>query len=136
MTERTHFVYRAYDADGQLLYIGCTKSPQKRMAQHKYDRRWFADATRFRLSGPYPEARAFLLEAEAIKAERPLHNYMHLKQSWCQRRAGWIDRQTNHLLRTEGWDGTTQDFYRKYEQASALFEVEQPIGPPTWEVAA
>lgn len=135
MTERTHFVYRAFDEDGRLLYIGCTKNLKERAAGHRADLRWFQDATRFHVAGPYPRERALDIEKTAIKAERPLHNYMHLKQSWMQRREGWIKRETKRLLNTEGWDGTTVDFYRLYDKATDHFREQEPIGRPDWETA-
>lgn len=38
---RTHYVYRAFDADGRLLYIGCTVDLAKRMSQHRKSAEWW-----------------------------------------------------------------------------------------------
>lgn len=78
---RNHFVYRVFDADGDLLYIGCTKNFERRWREQKVDRpKMTAAATRCKLSGPYTyetarRLEAEAIEAEAIEAENPLHNF-------------------------------------------------------------
>jgi predicted GIY-YIG superfamily endonuclease len=72
---RTHFVYRMYAVDGQLLYVGCTSNPRRRQRQHYHERRPIHQATAHcRLSGPYVEIVAFAKERAAIAAEHPLGN--------------------------------------------------------------
>lgn len=76
---RTHFVYEAYDADGLLLYIGCTGNPTQRykahMAGNADARGWFDPfVTKWRVSGPYPKATAFALEKRLIAERHPIWN--------------------------------------------------------------
>lgn len=76
MTERTHYVYRAFDETGELLYVGCTKNPHKRWLGHRGEgSRWVPYAHRFKVSGPYPRQRALDLEREAINSELPWFNW-------------------------------------------------------------
>lgn len=79
MTARTHFVYEAYDADGLLLYVGCTGNPRERYRAHMTGngdaRGWFNPfVTNWRVSGPYPKDVAFRLERARIDAGQPIWN--------------------------------------------------------------
>jgi len=75
-TPRDHFVYRAWDEFGLLLYVGCTKQPTVRWKQHKTSEQalWTQYAQRFLLSGPYERKTALRLEGEAIDGESPYFN--------------------------------------------------------------
>jgi predicted GIY-YIG superfamily endonuclease len=72
---RLHFVYRAFDADDRLLYVGCTHDPDKRLAAHKWGADWWEDAVRLSLAGPYNYETARQIEYDAIESERSLHNH-------------------------------------------------------------
>src|SRR4051812_15076922 len=41
-----HVLYRFFDADDNLLYVGITNSPLARMGQHLRDKAWFKHAAR------------------------------------------------------------------------------------------
>ena len=78
-----HWLYRLYDADGELLYIGQTYRPARRISYHKSRARsdfgsdWFLDVCRAEWQR-YPDYDAVLwAEREAIKAERPRYNVVH-----------------------------------------------------------
>lgn len=79
MTERTHFVYQAYDADGLLLYVGCTGNPGARYKAHMAGngdaRGWFDPfVVSWRVRGPYTKPVAFALERELINDLQPIWN--------------------------------------------------------------
>lgn len=74
-------LYRHFDADGQLLYVGISDSPETRAAQHGARSDWFflvADTTE-----EWYESRAFaeVAERKAITSGRPLFNKTHNKRS-------------------------------------------------------
>lgn len=78
-----HYVYRCYDKDGGLLYIGCTKNVERRIAAHrrggKAASRWLAVfMDRHEVEGPF-RGRDLGREVEsfAIQSERPLFNIQH-----------------------------------------------------------
>lgn len=99
MTGRTHFIYRVFDEFGQLLYIGCTKDPSRRWAQHKAEAgpsTWVQYAHDFKMVGPYTKADAFSREAAAIEAEKPAFNAL----SAHRRSQGANYRRKEALLRT------------------------------------
>jgi predicted GIY-YIG superfamily endonuclease len=79
--DRPHYVYRCYDADGDLIYIGCTSNVTRRIATHrrggKAASRWLAVCMdRYEVSGPHAgKAAGLKAEAEAIALEQPVFNY-------------------------------------------------------------
>lgn len=70
-----HAVYRMYDADGQLLYIGSTSDIGRRVQNHiGYGRPWILRVTRVELEW-YPDiVTAREAEGRAIADENPPHN--------------------------------------------------------------
>lgn len=90
-----HYVYRCYDADGVLLYVGCTRNPTSRLAAHRRGNnqakasRWLAATMHHaEVSEPY-RGREAGREAEraAIQAESPIFNYQHTADAT---RAAWM----------------------------------------------
>ena len=71
-------VYRLYDADQSLLYVGLTgRGWPQRMREHLRDKPWFSSVTAVNLT-KYPTlAQAADAEAKAIRSENPRHNIMH-----------------------------------------------------------
>lgn len=82
---RPHYVYRCYDADGRLLYIGCARDVVARMDVHRSS--WTNPASaalNMRMtrhtSERYPtKSAARQAEREAIYNEAPLFNHHHQK---------------------------------------------------------
>lgn len=96
---REHFVYRCYDADSRLLYVGCTRRPEARWRQHKADRHlWVADVARTRMAGPHNYDTAREIERIALRDEYPLHAVTPQAISAKNRRYGWIRRRAAELL--------------------------------------
>lgn len=84
---RKHYLYRCYDADGRLLYIGCTQDIGARMQVHASSWQNPVSAylnlrmTRFEAEEkPYAgKVAGRKAEREAIAAEAPLLNQHHNK---------------------------------------------------------
>jgi hypothetical protein len=70
---RTASVYRAYDVDDRLLYIGQSANPKHRIASHSR-KPWGPEAVRWTITEPMPVGDALDVEARAILLERPVHN--------------------------------------------------------------
>jgi predicted GIY-YIG superfamily endonuclease len=72
-----YVVYRAYDADGRLIYIGSTRDVVSRFAQHEMQSWWHelvADVT----TVEYPTREAVrAAEIVAIQEEQPAFNTAH-----------------------------------------------------------
>jgi hypothetical protein len=71
---RSHFVYRAYDDAGRLLYVGCTGRLHSRHLAHRRESDWYPFAARFHTTGPFAREVALEKEREAIEAEAPAFN--------------------------------------------------------------
>jgi hypothetical protein len=70
-------LYRHYDAQGRLLYVGISSSALLRMAAHKVNASWFNDVARIEIEAHPSRKAAQAAEAAAIESEKPLHNYIH-----------------------------------------------------------
>lgn len=95
---RDHFVYRMFDAEGQLLYIGCTKVPDQRWGTHNAERPHMTRrAVRFKVQGPYPYKTARDIEREALQTEEPEFGWTPAKRREQRLRQQWIARRIDEL---------------------------------------
>lgn len=83
-----HWIYRAFDREGQLLYIGETINPLVRLrehaglgsinhAHHRLVSPWFSTMATFHLESCFTQAEAKEKEALYIKLEQPRYNKTH-----------------------------------------------------------
>jgi len=70
-------LYRHFDADGRLLYVGVSFHAVVRAYQHKAGAEWWAQAVTMKVERFPTREAALLAEREAIKQEKPLHNQVH-----------------------------------------------------------
>lgn len=115
----TYYVYRCYDADGDLLYVGCSKDVEKRLKQHEgYADSWVNQMARIAVE-EYPDHEsALLVEARAIATEHP---YWNTLGRWSHRDR-WSEadfQRWGHMLAqrpSSGWwhDTYVRDLNRAY----------------------
>lgn len=67
-------LYRHYDADGNLLYIGISLSTVHRLGQHRKHAHWFRQITSITVEHFPSKVEATEAEALAISRESPRHN--------------------------------------------------------------
>jgi uncharacterized protein YlzI (FlbEa/FlbD family) len=78
-------VYRCFDADGSLLYVGVSLHAATRFGQHRQAHEWWSDVATIRVE-TFPTRREALdREAEAIREEAPHHNV-------------WVERTPDTVL--------------------------------------
>jgi predicted GIY-YIG superfamily endonuclease len=72
-----HTLYRFFDADDVLLYVGITLNPAARWPRHKRDKPWWYEVRT--ITTELHPSREAVLQAEqaAIKAEEPRYNVIH-----------------------------------------------------------
>ncbi|MFF6866670.1 GIY-YIG nuclease family protein [Streptomyces ardesiacus] len=72
-------LYRFFNADDQLLYVGITVDIQKRWSYHAKEQaeRWWPLVARHTLEWHDTRAQASRAEVKAIKTENPLYNVLH-----------------------------------------------------------
>ncbi len=84
MTEPTN-LYRCFDSDGRLLYIGVSLSAIARLKEHQCQSEWFVNIARVEIETLPDRASALCAEKDAIAGESPqfniMHNIMHAKCS-------------------------------------------------------
>lgn len=68
-----HALYRMYDEEGRLLYVGITGDPGQRFGDHAV-KRWFPLVATVKLEWHPHRAAAAVAEKRAISAERPRYN--------------------------------------------------------------
>ena len=74
------FLYRFFDAEGQLLYIGIATEPKSRWRSH-YATEWWPKVARKTLEWHDSRKAAEEAEATAIRDEHPRYNKLHNKQN-------------------------------------------------------
>lgn len=70
-------LYRHYDAEGALLYIGISLSWPSRTREHAGGSRWFDQVARVEIENFDTREEALTAEREAIKREKPKFNVVH-----------------------------------------------------------
>ncbi len=70
----TTALYRHYDADGTLLYVGIALSPIARLCEHRDGSAWYDRIATVKIARYPSREDALAAESEAIRTERPLHN--------------------------------------------------------------
>lgn len=71
-------LYRFFDADDRLLYVGITSVGPNRWTEHEANRPWWADVRRTSVEHFPDRATAIAAEQDAIRSEKPLHNVKHV----------------------------------------------------------
>ena len=76
LKEKESWLYRFYNSEGELLYVGVTENFDRRFKEHRSSKDWWPEVSDVRLSrSNLCDVRA--AEQHAIVSERPLHNVMH-----------------------------------------------------------
>jgi predicted GIY-YIG superfamily endonuclease len=105
MNAGPHILYRLFNSDGALLYIGITNDIQSRFLQHSVGAVWWRDISRCTTDSEF-DSRYELEQAEqaAIRAEAPWYNVVgnpHQRQHpsefergrlWADIAQGLVDR--------------------------------------------
>ncbi len=80
-TRRTA-LYRFFDREGRLLYVGVAFDPETRWKEHEKSKPWWSDVARKTVVWRDSRLDALTDEAAAISAERPLYNVKHSRRPW------------------------------------------------------
>jgi hypothetical protein len=74
MMNDSHVVYRHFDAQGRLLYVGRSNNWADRTRSHRKYSHWFKSVANMSVEHFDTHAQCVAAEAEAIRRERPLFN--------------------------------------------------------------
>lgn len=95
---RNHYVYRYFNAEGRLLYVGCTMRPELRWKEHRAFRPGMAlMVAKVRMQGPYNFDTAREIERVAIATEGPLYGMTPEKRAQRAKKSRFIDRKVDAL---------------------------------------
>lgn len=72
-------LYRFYDADDVLLYVGISEKGPERWSAHRKQKPWWTDVARTTTTHYHDRAAALEAERQAIQSERPRYNIVHNK---------------------------------------------------------
>ena len=67
-------LYRLFDADGVLLYVGIAFDPRKRMQMHAHEEQWWGEVARRTLTWYGTRAEASDAENAVMDEEKPRYN--------------------------------------------------------------
>lgn len=93
-------LYRLYDSEGVLLYVGISRYPDERFKEHAGDKLWWHHVARKEITWHDNRVEALSSEAAAMKNERPLYNgYHHLGKGWPQKARKYDDTAERAAVR-------------------------------------
>lgn len=73
MKPGAYFIYWMFDASGRCLYIGRTRYPGRRFAQHRFARPEMIESVEYtRVAGPYSELTSYFIERNEQLVLKPL----------------------------------------------------------------
>lgn len=87
---RNHFVYHVLNRRGEVIYIGCTRRPERRWKDHRRDlwrQDMVSEACRFKMFGPYDFPTARRIERAHTFDLKPKHNAIPITRD--RREAHW-----------------------------------------------
>lgn len=74
--ERTA-LYRLFDTDDRLLYVGISSNPKERLKAHAADKPWWPEVASREIEWFPSREQAAAAEVAAIRTEQPIHNHQH-----------------------------------------------------------
>lgn len=75
--KKTHCLYRMFDSNGDLLYVGISCNPPVRIKQHSRDKDWFPEVRTITLESFHTRDELEQAEKRSIQTEHPKYNVMH-----------------------------------------------------------
>ena len=79
---QSQYLYRHFDKDGALLYVGISLSPVYRLSQHREASAWFKEIRNVTIVQFDTRKEALSAEKSAIISEKPIHNKTHRKAKY------------------------------------------------------
>jgi len=100
-------LYRAFDKEKKLLYVGISLNWNTRLKQHAKDSLWFVDVSEISIQWFETRDKALSAEKDAIKREKPEYNVAHNSSgssllSCNQDEESMMKMQIKHLILKSG----------------------------------
>lgn len=117
-------LYRHYDKDDNLLYVGISISTIARLTQHRANKKWFKDITSIKIERFDEREDACKAELKAIKDEKPLHNKMGVTEPYVRSNKKdsepFLSKQHLQYWVNEKWRNAWNDWNKKNETRMAF----------------
>lgn len=106
VSKRATQLYRHFDKDGRLLYVGISLNALSRLSQHKQAAGWFRQIARVEIEHFANLGAALHAERVAIRREKPIYNISKIAPgkdpvsvvaALCKARATHIDGQSRYV---------------------------------------
>lgn len=91
-------LYRHFNKNGDLLYVGVSLSALNRLGQHKEHSHWFESISRVTIEHYKTREEALTAEKNAIKNENPKHNIRNNKEDKNPTRYEMAEKSINELI--------------------------------------
>lgn len=121
---KPHYVYRCYDVDGRLVYVGCTIDPATRVETHRKQSWWGHQIHSVRFIVFPNKDYALTREREAIGEERPRWNK---KGKW-NHRALWTAQDYADYHTTIVMSGGAETHWNSGHLKRVIAEAKQRYG--------
>jgi len=119
LANAAHYVYRVYDIEGRLIYVGCTHEPEARLKRHNKSSWWAPQIAKVRIK-VYPSRKAGLAaETEARNTEHPRWN---IEARWIHRHDWTAQICADHITALENYapDVRTPRYQGRIDKARAF----------------
>lgn len=132
----TTTLYRLFDAEGALLYVGITSSDAARLGQHALDKRWWCSVATAKFEHCATREEARVREAGAIKGESPLFNIRGVPRAPAPEPAPIArplspDGEWASVREAASYIGRSRRAVNKYIQQGKLPAYKAPVGGRT-----
>ena len=98
---RPHFVYRCFNVEGNLLYVGMTWNVDERIIAHRSNTHWFGEVNDVQVEKHEDKLSALTAEMVAIKDEWPMYNIHIPTESQVENSKFFYERDDEALLSGE-----------------------------------
>ncbi|QNN98927.1 G-I-Y-Y-I-G endonuclease [Mycobacterium phage Mova] len=129
MSDKPHILYRFYNAEDELLYIGITNNPRSRFNQHHADKAWFKSVARATMQHFATRAELETAEVAAIQSELPRYNAAHAVHNKGELRPKSISRRpiSPDANKFQAPDAITSDAPTVEDREKRMDEIEEQI---------
>lgn len=99
-------LYRLFDAEGRLLYVGIAFDPPDRWRGHAREKSWWPDVVERRVEWHETRHAAGAAEISAIQTEKPLYNVRDAEAEQAVRAARVVGAKVGRMIRIpdDVWD--------------------------------
>jgi predicted GIY-YIG superfamily endonuclease len=89
-------LYRHWDAEGNLLYVGVSSRISQRIKEHSKHSKWWLDVASITLEHFETREDVIAAEINAIEKEKPKHNIKHTKKQLKEKKERLVQIETRH----------------------------------------